>query len=152
MSARRNFKKINQAVILLGIVLFINTSCKKKSSDPSVNGTWREMKSPTDTSLTGCTLEIDEKNGNVAYCGIPLIHPHDVTAYILKSSAKLVIQGGQMYYHERKETLFYVVPIVYDDLYFMDYELDGDYLWIIGDDSKSKTAVKGVAGAKVFRR
>jgi hypothetical protein len=149
---RKSFTRLKRTIVVSGIMLFAGISCKKTSLEPNIAGTWREMKSPADTSLTGCTLEIDQKNGDVSYCGIPVVHPRDVLAYVIKTPAKLFARNGQMYYREEKEDVFYVVPVLYDNLYFMDYEFDGPYLWVIGDASKNKVPVKGAPGAKIFRR
>jgi hypothetical protein len=152
MKTNINFQWMKKGMITLSIALALGTSCKKGLFEPNIDGTWREMKSKTDTSLTGCTLEIDKTGGNVTYCGIPFVHPSNVTAAFVKSSARLIIDNGQMYYREKKSSFFYLFPIAHDDLYFMDYEFDGSYLWVIGDASKTKSAVKGTPGAKIFRR
>jgi len=133
---------------LLVLILF-SLSCKKNSLEPILDGTWEEINNTTDQVPTGCNLFISNANSEVSMCGINMAHPYNANTYFLSDKAKLNIKDGQIWYKERVMRVLWVVP-VYKDIYFIDYDFDGIFLWIKGDNTSAKTTAKGVG--QVFRK
>jgi hypothetical protein len=130
------------------MVLF--TGCNKDLFEPDVEGTWIELNNTTDQVPTGCELVIDRSAGEVSLCGFKFVHPHNVVAAFVRQKARLVIQDGQMFYRQKKADILWIAPIAREDLYFIDYEFEGEFLWIVGDDTDSKKPAKGTG--KVFKK
>lgn len=139
-------KKLSCLLVLTLSIFF--ASCKKNIFEPSVNGTWIEIDNIVTQTPTGCTLVIDEENEEVSLCGFKFVHPHNVVTLTTKKKARLFIKDGQMYYRQKKADILWIAPIAKEDHYFIDYDFENEFLWIIGDDSRSKVTAKGLG--KVF--
>lgn len=134
--------------LLLFVCSLIFTGCKGDLFEPSIEGTWIEIDSTSTKNPTGCKLLIDKENGEVTLCGFMFVHPHNVVTLTTKKKAKLIIRDGQMHYRQKKADFLWIAPIAKEDHYFIDYDIDGEFLWIVGDNSQSKTSAIGVG--KVF--
>jgi hypothetical protein len=64
--------------------------------------------------------------------------------------SKLFIENGQMYYKQRTADVLWVVPVAKENHYFLDYDLDGQFLWIVGNDTDAKVTAKGTG--RVFKK
>ncbi|MDP3558048.1 MAG: hypothetical protein Q8T03_11805 [Bacteroidota bacterium] len=142
-------------VKLLGILLILTTvsslvSCKKNILEPSLEGTWVEIDSTASQKPTGCELVINLSSGDVTLCGFNFIQPKNVVAIFAKKDAKLFAKGGQMFYRQKKADFLWIAPIAKEDLYFIDYDFEGQFLWIIGDNTNEKISAKGVG--KLFKK
>jgi len=136
--------------LIISCLLF--SSCSKDNVAPDIEGIWIEIDSTTTQNPTGCELVIDKKEGEVTLCGFNMVHPKNVVSLFVRSDAKLFIKDGQMWYRQKKSDFLWVAPIARQDLYFIDYEFEGQFLWIVGEDSETKVAVKGRPGAKLFKK
>ncbi|MFL5764302.1 MAG: hypothetical protein ACJ77K_10220 [Bacteroidia bacterium] len=129
--------------ILIGILLFLlvilMNGCSKNSVDPDINGTWIEIDSMATQRPTGCELQIDKEKGDVIYCGFQFIQPKNTVGLFIRPDAKLYIKNGQMWYRQKKSDFVWIFPVAKQDLYFIDYDLNGDFLWIIGENTDTKT-------------
>ena len=72
------------------------------------------------------------------------------TTITTRKKARLIIDNGQMFYRQKKSDFFWITPIARDDIYFMDYDFEGSFLWIIGDNTDAKATAKGMG--KVFKK
>jgi hypothetical protein len=131
-------------------VLFLWTSCKKNFLEPSIEGTWIEIDNTTNKNPTGCELIIDKGSGDVSLCGFKFVHPYNVVTVTTNTRSNLIIADGQMYYKQKVAGFLWLFPVAKQELYFLDYDFDGEFLWIIGDDSHAKVTAKGAG--KVFKR
>ncbi len=134
--------------LLLALTLLTVTSCKNDIFEPSLDGTWIEIDSTSTQNPTGCKLIIDQENGEVSLCGFTFVHPHNVVTITTRKKAKLFIKNGQMFYRQKKADFLWMTSIAHEDHYFIDYDIDGNFLWIIGDNSDTK--VSAVGTGKVF--
>ena len=141
-------KKIALAIAACVIILF--NGCKKDLFEPSIEGTWIEIDNTTTQIPTGCTFTVNKSSGEVSLCGFTFVHPRNVVTATTRSKAKLVVDGGQMYYRQKKADIFWIASIAREDLYFIDYDFEGEFLWIVGDNTDTKTTAKGVG--KVFMK
>lgn len=141
---------ISKAVFLLLISCSFQWSCKKSIFEPSIEGTWIEIDNTTDQNPLNCELKIDKTNGEVVLCGFNFVQPYNVVTITTRQKARLIIENGQMYYRQKKADILWLAPIAKEDLYFIDYDFEGQFLWIIGDDTNSKTTAKGLG--KVFKK
>lgn len=123
-----------------GIVLF--NACQKDIFEPSLDGTWIEIDSISTQNPTGCKLVINGEEGEVSLCGFPVVHPHNVVTLTTKKRARLYMKDGQMWYRQKRSDILWVAPIARQDLYFMDYDFEGKFLWVIGDDSETKVTAR----------
>lgn len=130
------------------IIGLLFSGCNNDFFEPSIEGTWIEIDSTSTQNPTGCTLTIDKENGEVTLCGFTFVHPYNVVTMTTKQRAKLFIKDGQMFYRQKKADILWIAPIARKDHYFIDYDLDGQFLWIIGDNSDNKTSAIGKG--KVF--
>ena len=153
--SKLNSKKNNMKTHLFKLSCFLLftssillNGCKSDLFEPSIEGTWIEIDSTTTKNPTGCKLVIDKENGEVTLCGFMFVHPHNVVTLTTKKKAKLIIRDGQMHYRQKKSDFLWIAPIAREDHYFIDYDIDGEFLWIVGDNSQSKTSAIGVG--KVF--
>lgn len=133
----------------LGTMLFF-TACKKNDVELSMDGKWIEISDVQSETPTGCTLEISKSDGTVKICGVKQVHPENIKTLTTRPQAKLFVENGQMFYRQKDMGLLWVASIHYKDLYFMDYVLDGKYLWVVGDDTDKTTAAVG--SGRVFIR
>jgi hypothetical protein len=137
------------AALIFWLILMMN-GCSKDLDEPSLDGTWVEIDSTTSQNPTGCKLTIDQKKGDVTYCGFNFIQPKNTIGLFIRKDAKLFIKDGQMYYRQKKSDFLWLVSIAHEDIYFADYDIDGDFLWLIGETSTSKTTAKN--RGKLFKR
>ena len=149
----RNLVKMKIQVALLlaaaGALVFIS-GCRKDLFEPSIEGIWIEIDNTTGQNPTGCQLIIDKTNGDVTLCGFQFVHPSNVVTITTRKKARLIIDNGQMFYRQKKSDFFWITPIARDDIYFMDYDFEGSFLWIIGDNTDAKATAKGMG--KVFKK
>jgi hypothetical protein len=117
---------------------------------PSFNGTWIEIDNTTNQNPTGCELVIEEDEGEVSLCGFKFVHPNNVATATNRHKARLVIRDGQMFYRQKYADALWLAPIAREDLYFIDYDFEGDFLWIIGDDTETKITAKDAG--RVFKK
>lgn len=145
-------KKLIQLTYVAGIIICaaVLNSCNKNPFEPSIEGTWVEIDNTTTQTPLGCELIIDKSSGDVTLCGIKFVHPYNVVTLTTKKRATLVVKDGQMYYKQKKADILWIAPIAKELIYFLDYDLDGQFLWIIGDDTSSKVTAKNVG--RVFKK
>jgi hypothetical protein len=143
--------KIQRAgwIALTGALVFIS-GCRKDLFEPDIEGTWIEINNTSSQNPTGCQLVIDKTSGEVTLCGFQFVHPANVVTITTQKKARLIVDHGQMFYRQKKADFLWMVPIGREDIYFIDYDFEGSFLWIIGDNSSAKASAKGAG--KVFRK
>lgn len=132
---------------LLSFCLFLN-GCIKSTVEPNLDGTWIEIDNTTSQTPTGCQLTINKSTGKVSLCGFEYVQPNNVVTVTTKKKARLYAEDGQIFYRQRDADILWIAPISKEDHYFIDYDLDGDFLWVIGETTSTKTTAKDVG--KVF--
>ncbi|TND09098.1 MAG: hypothetical protein FD123_1501 [Bacteroidetes bacterium] len=135
------------ATLCAMIALF---GCGKTFVEPDLNGTWAEIDSTTTQNLTGCELVIDENSGDVILCGVQMVHPYNAIALPNPDQAKLVTKNGQMYYKQQRGSFLLIDMPGNKKHYFLDYEFDGSFLWIIGDNTETFVPAKN--NGRVFKK
>jgi len=141
-------KKLLAFTVIAITILFI--SCKKSLFEPTINGTWVEINNTTDQVATGCELVVDEASGDVTLCGFNFVHPRNSVSALAAPRSKLVVGKGQMYYKQKTSSFLWIAPIGREDLYFMDYDFEGQFLWIVGENTNIKSDAKG--SGRVFKK
>jgi hypothetical protein len=139
-----------ESIFLFLATLLIASGCYKNKVEPSMDGTWVEIDNIDSMNPTGCELVIDKDKGNVSMCGFDFIHPKNVMAIFVRADAQLFIEEGQFYYRQKKADILWVAPIAHEDLYFLDYEFEGNFLWVKGENTSAKTGAKN--GGRVFMK
>lgn len=141
--------KLKLALLLVSAGLFFN-SCKKAKLEPDLEGTWIHINNPIDQIPTGCELLIDKSSGEVVLCGAAFVHPYNVVAMGLPEKAKLVAEDGQMYFKQKRVDALWIPMPGHEKLYFLDYEFDGDLLWIVQENTEALTSAYNTG--MVFRK
>lgn len=137
-------------IVMIASLVFLINACTKELLGPSLDGTWIEVDNTTDQNPTGCELIINQSEGYVSLCGMNVLQPYNAISLLAEKRARLFIRDGQLFFREKKSSLLWIVPILKEDLYFMDFDIDGDFLWIVDENTNTKTTAKDVG--KVFIR
>lgn len=132
---------------LFSFCVFLN-GCVKNTVEPSLDGTWIEINNTTSQIPTGCEFTINTSTGKVSLCGFEYVQPNNVVTLTTKKKARLYAKDGQIFYRQRDADILWIAPISKEDHYFIDYDLDGEFLWIVGETSSTKTTALNTG--KVF--
>jgi hypothetical protein len=138
----------NYAILnLIGVAILLN-GCMKSTVEPSLDGTWIEIDNTSSQTPTGCTLTIDKSSEKINMCGFEYIQPKNVVTVTTRRNARLYVENGQMFYRQKDADVLWIAAISREDHYFMDYALDGEFLWVVGENTSTKT--NPVNQGKVF--
>lgn len=134
-------KKIfNSALLTMACLLF--NSCEKQNLEPNIDGTWIEIDNTSNQNPTGCEFTVDKYSGKVTLCGFNLVQPKDVFISF-RNNSKLNVEDGQFFYEQKNAKIMWMLPVA-TNLYFIDYDFEGEFLWIVGESTKSKTTALNV--------
>jgi hypothetical protein len=136
--------------IFLLFIAFAFSGCTKNLFEPDIEGTWEEINNTTDQIPTGCDLVINKSAGHVSLCGVSLVHPYNTVSAFGREKARLIVEDGQMHYKQNDLSLLLIVPAHSREIYFLDYDFEGKFLWIIGENTSAKMTATGAG--KVFRK
>lgn len=135
--------------VLISIACLLLISCSQSDIEPNIEGAWIEIDNTSNQNPTGCEFNVDKESGKVTYCGFDFVQPKNVALAINRRNSKLFVEDGQFFYRENTMGLL-LVPVDHDDLFFIDYEWDGEFLWIVGEDTSAKTNAINVG--RVFKK
>lgn len=124
-------------------------SCDKHNAE-KVYGTWHEINNTEDMDPTGCEFVVDKESEEITLCGFKYVQPSNSVAVFASEKAKLNIKNGRISYHQKRTSIFWMIPIGGKEHYFIDYAFEGDFLWIMGNDSDTWVDPTGIG--RVFTK
>jgi hypothetical protein len=131
-------------LFIIGFCLITLVSSCKKIIANQVYGTWHEINNTEDMELMNCEFIVNKENEEVSLCGFKFIQPSNSISIFSPQDAKLNIKDGRISYKQFRSSLLWIIPIAGEEHHFIDYAFDGDFLWIIGNDSDTWTNPVGV--------
>jgi hypothetical protein len=134
--------KRNSYLFFLVFAVALLTGCRKSILEPDIEGTWIQIDDKTNQNPVGCELTVSRSSGEVSLCGTLFVHPYNVVALGVPEKAKLFARDGQIWYKQKRADFLFIPLPGKEEHYFLDYEFDGDFLWVIHDDSDSFVSAK----------
>jgi hypothetical protein len=125
-------------LFILSLVCFTLASCKKESGwDTALNGTWEEVSNNNTRALpSNCNLEF--QNDVMVICNESL-------GKDLNQESRVHAQDGQIW-------ISYRLSFRKHEEYRYDYQLEGEYLWIMEETTSTLNSISNNSKAKKYRK
>jgi hypothetical protein len=125
-------------LFILSLVCLSLASCKKESGwDTALNGTWEEVSNNNTRALpSNCNLEF--QNDVMVICNESLGED-------LNQESRVHAQDGQIW-------ISYRLSFRKHEEYRYDYQLEGEYLWIMEETSSTLNSISNNSKAKKYRK
>jgi hypothetical protein len=125
-------------LFILSLVCLSLASCKKESGwDTALNGTWEEVSNNNTRALpSNCNLEF--QNDVMVICNESLGED-------LNQESRVHAQDGQIW-------ISYRLSFRKHEEYRYDYQLEGEYLWIMEETTSTLNSISNNSKAKKYRK